>query len=141
MKRLAIVLALLVAGCSGPDFRAFEFTGGDFGPDGEFYHLEAHFFPSAEGCDMLTIKQPGGEYVGGGIIRLGNKNEATVIDPVIVVYQMKDGGIVRKVADYVIIDEHGQWILVGTYPTNRTYNLSVRFERGDKMYFDLYDKK
>ena len=141
MKRIAIFLALLVAGCSGADFRSFEFTGGDFGPDGIFYNLEAHFYPSAEGCDMLTIKQPGGEYVGGGIIRLGGKNEATIVDPVTIVYQTGDGGIVRKVADYVIIDEHGQWFLVGTYPTNKTYNFSIRFGRGEKMYFNLYDKK
>ena len=135
MKRIAIFLALLVAGCSGADFRSFGFTGGDFGPDGEFYNLEAHFYPSAEEAESEQV-----DYISG-IIRLGGKNEATIVDPVTIVYQTGDGGIVRKVADYVIIDEHGQWFLVGTYPTNKTYNFSIRFGRGEKMYFNLYDKK
>lgn len=57
---LIFVLSVIVlAGCGGQDdLRSYQYNGVFLCPkDAEFYNLEADFYPSDNGCDLLIVTQ------------------------------------------------------------------------------------
>ena len=88
MKRIIILLlgALCFIGCGQNDFRSYQYNGVFLcSKDVGFYPVEADFFPSENGCDLLIVTQKNedGEIMQtSGFIVKYNKGKLNLIDGV-----------------------------------------------------------
>lgn len=146
-KFLSIMLtAACFFGCKQEDFRGYNYKGVFFcGIDTEFYELEASFFPSDGGRDLLIITQKNddGDILesSGFIVKVDGKDlvlfGGAKGKPELCV-RMENGK--RYTHSVSFISRSKDAISLYDNPNGGQANFHLRLERGEKSALDLYKK-